>query len=602
MFIDQFNYFRFQTGISLESYQSKQEVTACLSKPGAKAIGRNKLAFNRRWVTVSEFLQFATSGHAFCNLYSYDENKKYWMQSSSTGKWREIYPEYKKGKNKGGMKLEFKTDAFAEGSQVIFVDVDFTRFSDVSDYLSCLRLPPTCVYMSFSDKIDKGGIISRRFRLVYIFDRILNPQEFSHISLVLTDRIVVDTGEAMEDKCGERISQYMNGVCGNPETYQSNYIYSVDDFPKKEIVRVDPQEPTAQNALTEWPTIIFDEQMLYQMGNWRYRDFMHYNSWRGYKYRTEKEEWIEGLYQLTDDHYLQIWHHPQKLVDGQHRRRNLFKNACLRRLMYPDMDPNTALFNLYVDFCRYIDNSDGAVTLDTLVRKIRNAFKKTPEQLMEYCNKEIEFWREHRPKFIVKHLKGRKVSRGLISKIERDINYRELDLLYNPQLSIQENIDRGIKVSRSTLYRYCRDRWIDPNPNKPTTEKEKRENARCEKLQRIEKFKTLYNPKLSERENKKILEQHSLSLAIGTINKWKKEYLDISQREGPSKVAFGECNVHYQVPTFNFKSNMPTPEDSLQAVVEESNPNLSKDEMREWAWSGGQNPFLTQNSFYKWAL
>ena len=108
--------FRFQTSISLEGYQKKSDATACLSKAGADAIGMNKMAFYPRSVTVDEFLQYATTGHAFCNIFAFDVNQKYWV-TTSTGKHFQSYPVYRNGPNKGAMKLSFKSDQFFYGSQ-----------------------------------------------------------------------------------------------------------------------------------------------------------------------------------------------------------------------------------------------------------------------------------------------------------------------------------------------------------------------------------------------------------------------------------------------------------------------------------------------------
>lgn len=118
--------FRFQTNVSTDTYQSKQEATACLSRAGAKAVGKEKMAFMERSVSTTEFLCLATSGHAFCNLYDFDPNKQYWIETS-TGQHYQSYPVYKNGQNKGAMKLTFKADQFFKGSQTVFVDIDFTN-------------------------------------------------------------------------------------------------------------------------------------------------------------------------------------------------------------------------------------------------------------------------------------------------------------------------------------------------------------------------------------------------------------------------------------------------------------------------------------------
>lgn len=222
--------FSFSTNVSVEAYKSKDEARKSLYRAGAKEIGMGKMAFFERSITVTEFLNFATSGHTFCALFDYDPQQQYWIENKQ-GTCYSHNPVYKRGVNAGAMNICMKADRFFKGSQVIFVDVDYTRYSDVRDYIAALTYKPTCLYMSYSDKQDKGGIISRRFRLVYVFDSLLNKDEFIRVSNAIHRQIEQDTGEEMDDDCGTRPSQYMNGVYGNPETYQSDFIYSIGDFP-----------------------------------------------------------------------------------------------------------------------------------------------------------------------------------------------------------------------------------------------------------------------------------------------------------------------------------------------------------------------------------
>ena len=92
--------FSFHTYVSVEGYTCKTDATACLSKAGADAVGKNKMAFQPKTVTVDQFLQYATSGHAFSNIFAFDPNQKYWVTTSS-GKHYESYPVYRVGPNKG---------------------------------------------------------------------------------------------------------------------------------------------------------------------------------------------------------------------------------------------------------------------------------------------------------------------------------------------------------------------------------------------------------------------------------------------------------------------------------------------------------------------
>ena len=368
--------FKFRVNVSNDYYVKKSDASACLSKDGAKAIGKVKMAFREYDVTVDQFLEGATKGYAFCNLFDYNPNKEYWFETGDGHRYHTT-PLYKGVTNKDCMRLEFKSDRFFCGAQTVFVDIDKTRFLSIPEYLQCLTYPPTCVYMSYSDGQEKRGVTSRRFRMVYVFDHVLGKDDLNVVSRFITDSIVRDTGEPMEDDCGTRVSQYFNGVYGNNECYASYCIYSRFDFPGS-LPDVIVQAPASPSQQTEQPDVEFDERMLHDMGTLDYGRFMHYYSLKySYIYRAEHAEWIDGLYQETGDDYLQLWWPRERITDGNHRRRTLFKFACLRRLIMPGIDADTLLFNMYVDRQRFIDNSDFIVTLDTLTRKTKRAMNLT---------------------------------------------------------------------------------------------------------------------------------------------------------------------------------------------------------------------------------
>lgn len=551
--------FQFRTNISMDWYTSKAEATACLTKGGASAVNKQKMAFKEHSVTVTEFLAAATGGHTFCNLFELDPNQKYRTEYKD-GKWGKVFPVYKRGKNEGGMKLAFKSDEFFKGAQTVFVDIDKTRFSNVGDYIACLTYKPTCVYMSYSDGLEKKGVVSRRFRLVYVFDKVLDDDEFKHVSYAINDRIVIDTAEPMDDDCGTRKSQYMNGCYGNPETYRSDIIYSVSDFPQEE--KAPDLEPVVEEK-QEGAVIQFNQNLVWDMEHLDFGKFQyfHYSQYE-YRYRTEGKEWVNSTYQLTTDDYLQLWFYPQKQLDGQLRRRKLGKMACLRHLMFPDMDPDTLLYNLYIDRERFFDNSDGVITIDTLIRKVKFAFSMSYEQLRAYCNFEIEYWHQNRPKFILHPDAPHTI--GLVNQVRKEIRQQTFWQNYDTTKSLIDNLV-NIGVSKSTAYRYCQEKGINTNPQKGMTKKEKRAAKRTERNDKIETFVTYYDPSKKLAENQEVLMQHGLSLTISTISRWQMKYYTTTT----SAPVYSEpVNISYTVSDFD-----------LQYLIDSAMPNTKDDKV-----------------------
>ena len=525
--------FFFRTSVSLDCYKTKDEAFTCISSSKkAKEMGRKPMAFKERTVTVQDFLNLATSGHCFCNLFDFDpsipvpyKHNKRWIMRLPVD-------------NQGGMKPFMKKNKYFKGAQTVFVDIDFTKYDNVADYIDTLSIPPTCVYMSFSDKKLKEGRMSRRFRMVYVFDKVLDRKEFIGISRIISDTIIRETGEPMDDDCGTRMSQYMNGVYGNPETYMTGAIYSATDFPGWEDI-----------AAQEDVDIEFDDYLVYQMENWSYEDFMHRNSWRGYYYRTEKPDWEDGLYQLTDENYLAIWLPRERVTDGHKRRKKLFWNACMRVLMFPDIQPDTLLFNLYVDTVRFFDNTDGLITVDGLKRRAKKALTMTREELLEQCQYYIDYWKQNRPLYIVR--KSIKVTWGVHQYIMMRIRYKTIDAVYNPSKSVQENINDGIGVPRTTLYRYCKERGIPANPAKGLTKEEKREQKRQEKAEKIELFKALYDPNRTADENLKFLSNAGVTLSRRTLYNYVSQYL-------PS-IQYNQQTNQVETPQFAIDLSSPLP-------------------------------------------
>lgn len=218
--------------------------------------------------------------------------------------------------------------------------------------------------------------------------------------------------------------------------------------------------------------------------------------------------------------------------------------------MFPEMTPDAALYNLYLDFVRFFDNSDGAIDLACLVRKVKHAFEKTPEQLRAYCDREIRYWSANRPEFILKA--GSPCNWGIIANIRKRISYTRISETYNTNLSLKENLINGIGVSQSTLYRYCKSEGINTNPDKGLTEAQRRAAKRQDKQERIALFVSLYNPTRSVVENQRIMKASGLELSVGTICTWSKKHcVGIGEADEPVLIS---PTISIKVPTFDVSS------------------------------------------------
>lgn len=444
---------KFRINVSREGYTSKEEALACIKKDTAHKLGREPMAFIELELSISEFLAKASLGHSFCHLFENYPGKKYpqgQMQIPAS-------PVHLRGKNKGYMKLSMKVNEYFKGTQCIFIDIDETQAPSMMDYICRLRYPPSCAYPSYSDGKLKNGSSSSRFHLVYVFNEVLDKHEFLRISKALTKIIEEDTGEPMADTCGERLSQYMNGCYNRDDVYNGDRLYTIDVFPatSEDKIYQSLQKDCEEEKIT------FNQFMVEDMKTLDYQTFTHsYSKRYGYIYRTEKTEWQEyqGIqYQITDEDYLQLWHYPHKVVDGEKRRNKMAMRCCLRRLINPNITADELIYQLYIDRERYFDNSDGVLDVETMRRKVENAMSLADEELYDVCKISIDYWHENRPQFILHPDTENQQSAKRI--IERETNYLYIDKAYNASISVSENL-LNMPFSESTLYRYRKDRGI----------------------------------------------------------------------------------------------------------------------------------------------
>ncbi len=437
--------FRFSINKSSDFYECKDQAVSCLTGKGAKANNKLRMAFKEEQLTVDEFITSAVSGFSFCNLFSY-EDKKYWVKSNNY--WSLTYPYYQRGKNKGCLKIQFKKDDHFAGSQALFFDIDYTNAKNMFDYISRLDKKPTCGYYSYSNDKMKGGVISSRFRLVYIFDEILDRINFKRLYKNILNMIEKCTGEHFEDDCGSRCAQYMNGGFGGDYYVNNDNIYSINDF--NEYAIKEEKEDVVKKEVFAIPQL--DYKMLKNMKTLDYKTFMHlYSHKYHYYYRTQYKG--DNDYFMTDDNYISLYYNRDKIKDGNHRRRKLFERACLRRLMTEDDNINEILFNLYIDSAKYIDNSDGVITIDVLVRAAQSAYKYSKDMIAKKYEKQIRLSNDKKPKFVVadKFINKKEMVGKIITKIKDE----QIGELYDDSKSVKDNleeINKYIKISKSSLY------------------------------------------------------------------------------------------------------------------------------------------------------
>lgn len=465
--------FKLTTNLSKCGYVCKDDSTAAImnNRKYLKEKGMETMRFKEVVLTVDEFVGKIINGYSFCALYSYEVGKKVYINSN-------VRPYYTEPTEKDGyMKRCVKRTDYWKSTQVISVDIDETNHKDIEKYLTLLTYQPTFTYTTFSDKLKNNGM--RRFRLVYVFDRQLNKEEFKALSTALHKKVTKDTVEAVKDSCGKRLDQYFCGTGRGAEIYKSYNIYSIEDIEgyNEALAELIEGKKDSNDAIR------YDEEMLKDMKHKGYKKFMQkYHSKYNYFYQSEICWGENDVYKLVDENFYYLyfsWN--RKFKDGEGRRRKLTAYAKIRRLIKPFVTPSELLFNLYVDRERFFDNSDKQLSITCLKNRVHAAFECSIEEIKteydegreyaklvkgdKYRAKKIVF----NPEFLKAQIAINKLGVGekvqsIINKAVKEYNYSAIDEYYNKSLSVAENLkvlqDNGVKVSRRTIYRYCADRGI----------------------------------------------------------------------------------------------------------------------------------------------
>ena len=204
------------------------------------------------------------------------------------------------------------------------------------------------------------------------------------------------------------------------------------------------------------------------MERFNYEEFMqNYRHKYRYCYRKDDGTWENG-YQIVGDDYFALYYHTKRLKDGEKRRKKLYENMCLRRVMFPEITPNEVLYCAYVDFQRFIDNSQDPIYIECLVRNVKSAFKLSIEEIEQKYSEDIAYLRSQKPKRgIIYDVRGA-MNQSERNTKEKEIRWARYDRLYKTSLSPKENAI-FFCIHERTMRRFCKDRGI-PTSNKVSDE------------------------------------------------------------------------------------------------------------------------------------
>ena len=507
--------------------------------------GSDTIHYQKTYVTSEELLDYLLNGHVICHIFASDLFTK-----------------------------SFKNNSNFKCAYMIGVDIDDTQYT-VEEFIDKLSFKPTFFYTSYSNMKNGNGA---RFRLVYVVNTrqsgppIKNPYLFRYCVYCLNTIIERDTNEVIKDKCNQNCSQYFNGTNKDNEDIIlehgiTNYVYELEDFginaegfkdflinycyyktANKEhtrgmldllnrIFKIKCIYDSSIMMFVETPdndsecqTTGIIPQEKTKCSNW-FVNLLKRKGFEGYEtvlklyrhkfpyiYRKEKDEWIDNLYQFVDNDYFSLYYNYNIVKDGNQRRKKLYERMCLRRILYPNADADTLLFNAFIDVCRFFE-VDNDLTIECLVRNVESVMSMSIEDIQNNFKQAIEELQEtRRPKCGIILKRGVCFGAVETNKKLREIRWNIIAESYKTNSSLQENLIfindcLGISVSRSTLYRFCKER------NYRTSIDTKNRLTDEELLE-------LIDTNLSERKNMKFLKDNDICVGNKRMRKLLKQKRD----------------------------------------------------------------------------
>lgn len=562
--------FQFEVSISKDAYKSKEETNAATAsgdegKARRKALGlTNKICFKEQEVTVEQLLERVLEGHTFCYLF---------------GGFPPNTDEKTYVRKDGYFTMSGKADRFFKGTYIVGVDIDDTTYESAEEFISKLSLQPTFWYTTLSNKQkdkNKDGILDARFRMMFVFDRIIEDKYFfRYVSSVIHHLIEKDSQEKITDPCGKSCSQYFNGTNYDDSNLTvdfgiSNIIYSFSDFQISDSgyldflnqncdykessltpeIKMDIQvrkcillsnvdryntnnKTTTQRNLLKLDKSIqprkaisdadFDMRMIVSFKNnsfdvfWKKNRYFHH-----YVYRVEREDGWEYFkdikYQRCDENYIELPWIKNPIPIGGHRPLIMLSRAVLRRIIEPSMTPTDLLYNLILDREWNFVNTDNKLSLDRMKQIVKDCFAYSVEELKVMYKPMIDNVRERccKKKFIIHWTCKGKIRANTLAK---ELRWEFLDSIYDRTKSVDENL-RIFKDSDL-------DTELDIGISRSTlyTYCESRDiNAReSKKQERLDKLRGLHDDRMSLREEVEFLKKHGLAMCQRTLSNYIKE-------------------------------------------------------------------------------
>lgn len=420
--------FNFEVSYSASNYGSK---------PTSDQIKYMHFAMSK--TNVNEFANKISSGYAYCAVYDYDD-----------------------------FGMSQKKDSNFAYTQVISVDIDKTT-TPLNQALEMLHTTPTVAYNTFSN----GNNDLYCYRFVYVFQEPIESIKEAKLYTLALNQIVGEELNIKTDANACKVSQYFNGT-NDSNVFVSDCVYELDDFNLDDIngqsnVYKEEHHNIALDVHFEKDTTLIKDFWNLKLTEFLYKYDSVMPNIQNSKLEIKSED--EPFISIPSD-YREIkryWYllvdekghkldYIRKIRDGEGRRKKLFINGIIRRLINPKITFENMLHNITWEFVTYMINDGNKITKAILFSIVQDIMKTDMTRYSE-LGKTTRKWMVN-PYFALKHNMSK---REVINKFK--LNKKQfIGELYDCTLSDKKNVEKmkeyGLKLSTKTLQRWRKENNI----------------------------------------------------------------------------------------------------------------------------------------------
>lgn len=395
--------------------------------------------FEMSKTNVDEFVNKISSGYAYCAVYNNDD-----------------------------FGMSQKKDSNFAYTQVISVDIDKTT-TPLNEALKSLKTTPTVAYNTFSN----GHNNMYCYRFVYVFQEPIESIKQAKLYTLALNEIVSEELNIKTDANACKVSQYFNGT-NDSNVFVSDCIYELDDFNLDDIKVSTKCIQQEHHKIGLNGTFEHDTTLIKDFWNLKLTEFLYkYDSIMPNiqnskldipsedepfidipsDYREIKRYW----YLLVDEkgHKLD---YIRKIRDGEGRRKKLFLNGIIRRLINPKITFENMLHNIVWEFVTYMVNDGNKITKAILFSIVQDVMKTDMTRYSE-LGKTTRKWMVN-PNFSTKYGMSK---REVINKFKHN-KKQYIGEYYDVSLTDEQNIKvmkyYGFEVSLRTLKRWRKENNI----------------------------------------------------------------------------------------------------------------------------------------------